>query len=500
MSLGLKDLDWSFGLINSSGKYLTAEAFGARINCCASSMKKKQIWFLEQDKTGRADDGGGTAVYFRSHLGKYLTVDGDGKFLGNGESKGDEQAFIIEAQSDGRWALKSWKYNWYAGGSGENLTAFTQEVAEDRLWTVDLAMHPQVCLRNIKRQRYVHLSGEQLTTDEDIPWGDDAVLEISFNRSSHSYSIRDCNGLFLSGSGILKSDPELDTEFTIEFSGGVVSFKNKSSSKYLTALGATGLCKATKSSISKDEQFQFENSYPQVQLRASNGKSLSIKQGVEVAAMQGGEITDNEVFQLEPLGNSRWFVKANTDKLWDLVDGSIHARGTPPGPDETVEPDGSNTFAVEFDGPNVRFKASNGNYVSQQMNKYLKANKSEPDESCNFTFTLVNRPRLILRGEFGFVGTMESGLLECNKSIPEAYNFTVADGNVSISNHDGKYWKVTETGVSAISASPEIYHIQLFEFSKMAILTPDGMLLQSEQHGALVAKGTSIDNSTLFEY
>lgn len=479
---------------------MTAEAFGARINCCASAMKKKQIWFLEQDETGRADDGGGTAVYFRSHLGKYLTVDGDGKFLGNGEEKGDEQAFVIEAQADGRWAIKSWKYKWYAGGSGENLTAFTTEISEDRLWTVNLAMHPQVCLRNIKRQRYVHLQDSQLTTDEDIPWGDDAVVEISFNRATSSYSIRDCNGQHLSGSGVLKADPEPDTEFTIEFSGGVVAFKNKASGKYLTSLGATGLCKSTKAGVTKDEQYQFENSYPQVQLRAHNDKSLSIKQGVEVAAMQDGTITDNEVFQLEPLGGGRWFVKANTDKLWDLTDGSIHARGTPPGPDETVDTDGSNTFAVEFDGPNIRFKASNGNYVSQQMNKYLKANKSEPDDSCNFTFTLVNRPRLILRGEFGFVGTMPSGLLECNKSYPEAYKFTVTDGDVSIAAQNGKFWKVTETGVSAVGDSAETYHIQLYEFSKMAIVAPDGMLLMSEQHGALVAKGSSVNTSTLFEY
>lgn len=40
-----RDLDWSFGLINTGGKYLTLESFGNRINCAASIMKKKQIFF-----------------------------------------------------------------------------------------------------------------------------------------------------------------------------------------------------------------------------------------------------------------------------------------------------------------------------------------------------------------------------------------------------------------------------------------------------------------------
>ena len=84
-------------------------------------MKRKQIWFLE--------DGGDGSIRIRSHLGKYLKIDGDGKFTGDGEENDSETALVIEPLDDGRWNLKSAKYGWYAGGSVSH-----QRAAAEQQW------------------------------------------------------------------------------------------------------------------------------------------------------------------------------------------------------------------------------------------------------------------------------------------------------------------------------------------------------------------------------
>jgi fascin 1/2 len=465
---------------------LTAETFGFKIVCAASIMKKKQIWFLEQS---------GDAVSFRSHLGKYLTCDGDGKFQGNADSIGEEEQWIVEAQKDGRWLLKSKKYGWYAGGTGENLTCFTKDASEDRMWTVHLAMHPQVCIRNVKRKRYMHLTNSQLCCDEDIPWGHDATINLNFFEDGR-YGLQASDGTFLSATGALKAEPDDTCRFIIEFANECVSFRS-SSDKYLTALGASGLVKATKASITQDEQFVMEDSWPQINLRAANGKLVSIKQGVELAATQMDSLTDNETFQIEPQDNGKWIFKTSKEKLFQLVEGNIHNAGSCEG-----EPADDCQFEIEFDGPKMRLKAPNGMYVQQQMNGYLKATSSDAsDEKSNYTFQIINRPQLILRGDFGFVGTLPSGLLECNKSTPETYYMEAKDdGYYEIKGANGKYWKIGENGVSVTGGAPEKYTIQLHKESKLTLHNADGKMFAGQQNGAFTCTGGSVDKSTLFEY
>lgn len=229
-----EQLSWSFGLRNYEGKYLTVETFNSLINCNSKVMKKKQIFFLE-----KAD--GENQVYIRTWANKYLAVDSDGNFSATSEDKSADAALTILPQPDGTWALVSHRMQ-YIHGSGDKMKALIDREIADKSTTkfvVHLAMHPQVNIKNVNRKRYLHLNNNCITCDENVPWGDDAVLNLDFN-SDGSYSIQTAAGTFLHKDGGLTDSIGEDNKFVLEFHHSELAFKSKTSGQYLTCAGGDG--------------------------------------------------------------------------------------------------------------------------------------------------------------------------------------------------------------------------------------------------------------------
>jgi fascin 1/2 len=124
---------WNLGLMNSEGKYLTAENFGFKINATGNTLRKKQKWLIEQDNDEIA--------YLISPLGCYLSTDKYGKLTCEKQSSDNDCKFYLEANGDGKWAFKSAVYGYYFGGTGDMLHCFSKA---PEWWTVHLAIHPQV--------------------------------------------------------------------------------------------------------------------------------------------------------------------------------------------------------------------------------------------------------------------------------------------------------------------------------------------------------------------
>lgn len=73
-------LQWTFGLMNSAGKYLTAEKFQSTVNSNGVTLKKKQIWTMVRIS--------GNNVALKSTFGLYLTADKNGKLDASGDEIG----------------------------------------------------------------------------------------------------------------------------------------------------------------------------------------------------------------------------------------------------------------------------------------------------------------------------------------------------------------------------------------------------------------------------
>lgn len=132
---------WRFGFSNNEGNFLTAESFGCRVNANATSMKRKQIWRLEQDA---AKPG---VVMLRAHTDFYVAApDNRGTLTCDTEtaSGGTGVEFSLEFCQDGRWAFKNRASGYYLGGRADNIRCYEKKAGETEMWTPHLATHPQV--------------------------------------------------------------------------------------------------------------------------------------------------------------------------------------------------------------------------------------------------------------------------------------------------------------------------------------------------------------------
>ncbi|XP_075999252.1 fascin-2a [Genypterus blacodes] len=484
-----KALKLQFGLINHESRYLTAEAFGFKVNALGTSMKKKQIWILEQG------DQDGAAVFLRSHLGRYLASDIDGKMTCGAENTDPECRFLIVPQSDGRWALQSELHLRFFGGSADNLSCFAQTIGEPELWAVHLALHPQASLLSVARKRYAHLSDgeEEFSVDSDIPWGVDSLVTLVY--LDGKYSLKTCDSRFLSNDGKLVKANTNATSYTLELKSGKLAFKD-CAGKYLCPIGPTGTLRAGRcTKAGKDELFDLEESHPQVVFQGANKRFVSVKQGLSISANQDEE-TDLETFQMEiNKERKKAMFRTKGGFYWTLVThGEIQSTAT--------EIEDNTMFDIEWQGRRVALKASNGKYVCTKKNGQLSAVSDAVGEDELFMLKLMNRPILILRGENGFVSHHKSNnTLDANRSIYDIFEMTFNDGAYQIKGVNGKFWYVSFNGpVCSDGEEPEDFFLEFLEHGRIGIKGSNGRYLRGDNGGSLTGDGTSVDASCLWEF
>ncbi|KAB1253880.1 Fascin [Camelus dromedarius] len=235
------------GLINYCNKYLKAETFGFKVNASASSLKKQQIWTLEQPP----DEAGSAALCLCSHLGRYLAADKDGNVTCEHEVPGADCRFLMVAHDDSRWSLQSEAHWRYFRGTEDRLSCFAQRVSPAEKWSVHIAIHPQANIYSLARKRYTPLNSQpadEISVDRDVPWGVDSLIALAFQ--DQRYILQTADHRFLRHDGRPVAHPE----------------------------------PATRSSRAASCYFNIQWRDRRIILRASNGKFVTAKKNGQLAA------------------------------------------------------------------------------------------------------------------------------------------------------------------------------------------------------------------------
>uniref|UniRef100_A0AAY5ECC8 Fascin n=1 Tax=Electrophorus electricus TaxID=8005 RepID=A0AAY5ECC8_ELEEL len=445
-----------FGLINADNKYLTAEAFGFKINASATSMKKKQVWTLDKaDETGDS-----SAVFIRSHLGRYLATDKDGNVTADTEKPGADSRFLVIAHDDGRWSLQSEPHARYLGGTEDRIVCFAQSISPAEKWSVHLAVHPQVNIYSVARKRYAHLSVErnELAIDRDVPWGVNALLTLVY--LDRRYHLQTADNRFLASNGTLAVKPDTSTGFTLEFRAG----KSGKSAR-----------------LGKDELFVLEQSHGQVVLHCKQPTGTCPRtyiDRVDLSANQDEE-SDQEVFQMEmDRETKRCAFRSCSGKYWSLT------------------PNGAVQCTASM---NLRLPSRPvmGKYLAAKKNGQLLLLLLAAGEQEDFVLKLINRPLIVLRGEARLQSVAATNSVAASLSLSIIPNISHSVFSDSL----GKYWTVEANGaVVSSSGAPVYFNFEFCDYNKVAIKTLEGNYLKGDQAGVLKANAQGIANATLWEY
>lgn len=216
---------------------------------------------------------------------------------------------------------------------------------------------------------------------------------------------------------------------------------------------------------------------------------------MDVTANQA-EMTDTEIFQvIFNKENNKVSFLSNNEKYW-VANGGVATASS-----SEITPKGE--FELEWHGNQIAFKANSGKYLTSKANGQLLDGTDEVSATGLFTVELVNRPLLVLRGEFGFVGCKgTTNRLECNRANYDVFHMKVENGFYTICNKKGKYWRTEDDGsisVSADESGADKFQIELRGRNGLCIKSPNGCYLKGEQNGTFNAKGTEVKD-TLWEY
>ncbi|KOB75201.1 Fascin, partial [Operophtera brumata] len=405
----------------------------------------------------------------------------------------------VSEDNSGRWALKNVERGYFLGSSSDKLTCTAKVPGDAELWHVHLAARPQVNLRSIGRKRFAHLSEslDEIHVDANVPWGEDTLFTLEFRADEGGkYALHTCNNKYLSACGKLQDTCTSNCLFSAEYHAGSLALRDGSGA-YLAPIGSKAVLKTRSTAVTRDELFSLEDSLPQAAVMFVLASILperkllcshvaSLLSGVDVTANQD-EISSHETFQLEfDWATRRWYIRTMQDRYWTLETGG----------------------GIQASDGAVAFRANNGKYLMTKRSGHLYANADGVDDNCKYYFYLINSDTSdfsLLHSFLIFVLLFQaySGAeVRAGLRGPQGSAARVQQGQLrDHPGQNGKYWHADSESVTCDAESPQGFHLELREPTRLAIRAAAGHdYLAAAKNGNFHLNGSDIAKATHWEY
>ncbi|XP_012520237.1 PREDICTED: fascin-3 [Propithecus coquereli] len=484
--------DLRIGLISWAGTYLTFEAYKNTVTATAKSLGRRQTCELLVSNEHETQ----AVVRLKSLQGFYLLCEGDGTVCYGQPKNSHHGCFLLHFHRNSKWTLQCLISGRYLESNGENVFCNSRVLSAYHMWTPRPALHVHVILYSPIHRCYARTDPTvgRIWVDAAVPCLEECGFLLHFQDGC--YHLETSTHHFLSHVDRLVSQPSSQTAFHMQVRpGGLVALCDGEGGM-LYPQGTHLLLGLGSNPVRGEEWFILQHCPTWVSLRSKTRRFISVTYDAEVHATSE-RLTPMSLFQFECDSESPTLqLRAATGYyLAQRHHKIVMANGHP------LESD--TFFRVQWNYGRIILQSLSGHFLGIAANGLLMASASLPGPNEEFGIRLANRPFLVLRGRYGYVGSSsERDLIQCNMDQPDCIHLLPCrQGIYHFQAQGGSFWSITSFGTFRPWGKFALnFCIELQGSNLLTVLAPNGFYIRADRSGTLLADSEDITKECIWEF
>ncbi|KAL4669291.1 hypothetical protein H8959_007845 [Pygathrix nigripes] len=401
--------DLRVGLISWAGTYLTFEACKNTVTATAKSLGRRQTWEILVSNEHETQ----AVVRLKSVQGLYLLCECDGTMCYGRPRTSHHGCFLLRFHRNSKWTLQCLISGRYLESNGKDVFCTSRVLSAYHMWTPRPALHVHVILYSPVHRCYARADPTmgRIWVDAAVPCREECGFLLHFRDGC--YHLETSTHHFLSHVDRLFSQPSSQTAFHMQVRpGGLVALCDGEGGM-LYPQGTHLLLGLGCNPVRGEEWFILQHCPTWVSLRSKTERFISVIYDDEVRAASE-RLTPMSLFQFECDSESPTVQlrSANGYYLAQRRHRAVMADGHP------LESD--TFFRMHWNCGRIILQSCRGRFLGITPNGLLMANATLPGPNEEFGILFANRPFLVLRGRYGYVGSSSGhDLIQCNQDQPD---------------------------------------------------------------------------------